>query len=108
VIFDADPTIDPCGEIPMRIEFKRLLIANGPYNLRLRWILPEGWSVEGCKQEIRVPHLRPSCSKLPTTSQEISFTVRAPEKVDYQNRLLLEVTCFNHVLPSIIPITILG
>ena len=108
VIFDDAPSIEPNGEVRMRILFKNGLGGSGPRHLSLRWILPEGWSIEGCKREVYVPHSRPSIATEPRTSAEIAFTVKAGENVEFRNRLILEVTCENHIMPALIPVTLLG
>ena len=108
VIFDEDPSVAPGGAVPMRIQFDQRLYGTGPRHLQLRWILPEGWSIEGGRQEVYLPHSRPSRSAEPRNASTISFTVRAGERVDFQNRLILEITCVNHVMPALIPVTILG
>jgi len=108
VIFDDEPSVMPGEGARMRIRFRRMLAGTGPVRLQLRWILPEGWSVEGCKKEVYVGHSRPSISPYRSDTAEISFTVRAGEVVDFQNRLILEAVCPGHPMPALIPITILG
>jgi len=108
VIFDDEPSIEPNGRIRMRIRFTRGFRGTGPVRLALRWILPEGWSIEGAKREVYIPHVRPSIAEKPDASEEISFTVCAGDAVAFSNRVILEADCFGHNMPALIPITILG
>ncbi|MGM9652362.1 MAG: ADP-ribosylglycohydrolase family protein [Eubacteriales bacterium] len=108
VIFDDDPTVAANGSVRMRILFKNGQNCRFPRHLNLSWYLPEGWSVEGCKKEVYLPHTRPSIASEPHTAKEISFIVHAGDKVDFQNRLVLCADCIGYPTPALIPITILG
>ena len=108
IIFDREPTVTPGEELPMRIVFKNQLSGTGPRHLQLRWILPDGWSVEGCKNEVYVPHSRPSIANSSHTRAEISFSLRAGEKVDFRNRIILEITMEGHPTVGLIPIVVMG
>ena len=108
IIFDREPTVTPGEELPMRIVFKNQLSGTGPRHLQLRWILPDGWSVEGCKNEVYVPHSRPSIANASHTRAEISFSLRAGEKVDFRNRIILEITMEGHPTVGLIPIVVMG
>ncbi len=108
VIFDADPSVDPFGTVPMRIRFTKTLGGTGPLRLQLKWYLPDGWSVTGARQEVYVPHTRPSIAEEPSNAKEIAFTIAAGEKVDFRNDLVLSVNYVGHPKPALIPITILG
>lgn len=107
IIFDADPTVEPNGEVPMRILFKAG-IGNRPRHLKLDWYLPEGWSVKGVKKEVYLPNTRPSVATEPRSAAEIAFAVVAGEKVDFRNNIVLSVSIEGHPKPALIPITILG
>lgn len=110
VIYDADPSVEPNGEIPMRIEFNKKSGRNtvGPSHISLRWILPEGWTVSGAKKELYISHNRPSIATLPDLQSTLSFTIHAGEDVAFCNRIILEAIYEGHPMPMLIPITIYG
>ncbi len=107
IIYDDEPEIAPGGEIRMRAVFTSPWPGIGPAYLTLRWILPEGWSTD-CRQHVQLPHCFPDFVGDRRPRNEISFTLRAGERVEAVNHLILQVICDGHPTPSCIPVEIFG
>lgn len=60
---------------------------NMPRPVSMRWLLPEGFTAEGRKNALLPRHDNHNGGKV-----QLSYTVRAGETVDGENRLVLEVT----------------
>ena len=117
VTWDESPDIVPNGEIGVTVSFTnkplniqtgrhratKLVFGNEPYFLKFRWLLPEGFSVDGARS---APLTRKDsrCSG----SVDVHFTVRAGESVEAQNRLVLEVEADGRCLPGYIPLMLIG
>ncbi len=99
---DRAPVITPEGTLSgnIKIAHKRM---PEPKHFRLRWILPEGWWVEGHKNlytaEIRMWHRQ---------LEDGAFVIHAGENVEAVNRVVLEVSTVGRPEPLFIPITIMG
>ena len=112
VIFEKAPTITANGECKIKVTFttKPIVRRNWPYlgnipmYMEFKWHTPEGFAVEGPAGE-RFTHRSPHCQGEYT----VEFTVRAPEKIEAMNRLLLEVRFpTRHLTDSVIIINLLG
>lgn len=104
VELEHQPEITPLGTISGRINIKdaRMQIAR---QFHLRWFLPEGWSVS-CKSF--VPALEPLEYNNRTRLATAEFTITAGEKVDANNRLVLEVSSESRPSCVYVPIVLLG
>ena len=117
VTWDECPDITPNGEIGVMVNIAskkvaverrgsprvRLIYGNAPYFLNFRWILPEGFSVDGMRNAT-VPHINAHG----TGEVDVHFTVRAGDRVESLNRLVLEVVADGRCLPGYIPLTVMG
>lgn len=120
VCFAADvtvsptPDITPGGEVKVGIRFQNILQENNPYNLTLRWLLPEGFTVEGGRRALILDEQNAHTSKcrywgwgdFPTASVE--FVIKAGDKVEAVNRAVLEVVAEGRPNIMYIPVTLLG
>ncbi len=80
--------IAPLGEIKVDVMFRNdRVYDNMPHPLTMRWILPDGFSAEG-KKNILLPHHDSHNGG----KAHLSYTVKAGECVQAENRLVLEVT----------------
>ncbi len=102
---DSDPDVAPLEEkkVHLRIVNDVLGYGNIPYNLRFRWLTPDGFSVSGAKWA-RLLH-RDAHSEAVT---ELDFTVKAPECVDALNRIVLEITADGRPSAAYMPLVLLG
>ncbi|MBO5269281.1 MAG: ADP-ribosylglycohydrolase family protein [Clostridia bacterium] len=117
VIWDESPEIAPGGEIGVTVRFenkvrRNLMVAgssstspygNSPYFLSFRWMLPDGFSVEGARG-VNLSHKNPHNPGV----AEVHFTVRAEQGVSSVNRLVLEVVNEGRCLPTYIPLVLIG
>lgn len=101
------PEIAPMGEIPVNINIihKHHNHEDMPYLVSLRWILPDGFTVEGGKQNLLLPqwtrhHIEPHI--------ETDVVIKASEHVDTVNRIILEVSINGRPTLVYCPITLLG
>ncbi len=107
VTLDRAPEITPLGEIGVKLRFENNVDTheNSPYNISLRWIPPEGFTAEGGKRALRIPQ-RSSHDRLPHV--ELEVTVRAGERVEAVNRVVLEVLFDGRPTAMYIPVVLLG
>ncbi len=107
VTLDRSPDIAPGAEIGISVRFENEWEKheNSPYDLALRWILPEGFSVEGAHSSLRLPQ-RSAHDPEPFVEERV--TVRAGERVDHVNRIVLEVLFCGRPTDMYIPIVLLG
>ena len=105
VTLDRAPDIAPLGEIGAEIVFRlNESLDNQPRALTLRWLLPEGFSVEG-KQSLMLHHINAHC---PTGSDTLHIRIKAPEAVAAKNIILLEVMDEAHFTPLYIRFPLFG
>ena len=82
------PEIEPCGELGMHVAFRNnRAYENIQQPLKLRWILPEGFTVSGKSTALLQrfdDHNEPVA--------EIDAVLCAPDCIDAENRIVLEVT----------------
>jgi hypothetical protein len=117
VTWDSAPDITPNGEIGVTVTFQsrktryekpgcprtKLAFGNAPYFLNFRWLLPEGFTVEGVRNAT-LSHVNAHG----TGTCEVRFTVRAGERVEALNRLVLEVVADGRCLPGYVPLVLVG
>lgn len=77
--------------------------ADIPYNLRLRWLLPDGFAVEGPKSVRLVQKTVHGGG-----SVEETFTVKAEDNIAPVNRLVLEIEIDGRLVVGYIPVVFLG
>ncbi len=106
VSYDGAPDIAPFGEKKVRIHLSNNTVAYGNilYYLNLRWLLPEGFTVEGGRDSIRLCNQNAHYEGV----YDVEFTVRAGERVAPVNRLVLEVTADGRSASAYAPVILLG
>ena len=109
--FDGDPEISPMGEKKLTVTFKNRYIkyqktplGNMPYSLTLRWLGTEGFTIQG-KTCVIMPH---KSSHYLDYNVSVDVTIRAGEKVQPINRLVLEISAIGRGMPTYLPITLIG
>jgi len=96
--------IVPMGEVDIHIDFSsKLAYDNQPYTASLRWILPEGFSVDG-KKSLFIPGLDIHTDPM----AKYDFTLKAGENVAPENRIILEVTSHGRHTVMYISFILLG
>jgi len=107
VVLDEAPDIEPTGTIRVEVTCTNnwRVYDKSQYNLTLRWLLPEGFTVEG-KQTLHLPRYSSSHSPLANVSTE--FAIHAGDHIAPVNRCILEIVGEGRVTPMYIPITLLG
>ena len=109
VILPGGPDIEPDGSVPVEINIYNNVLwyqhENSPYNLSLRWILPEGFTVEGGKRAVYLDE-RSSHSQNP--SAKVNVKINAGEKVEAVNRIVLEIVAEGRPTAVYIPVVLLG
>ena len=112
VVFADAPTVTPNGECKLSVTFSTKskmqrgwpYLGNIPLYMEFKWHTPEGFAVEG-PAGVRFTHRSPHCDGTVT----LDFTVRAPEKIEAFNRLILEVSFpARHLTDTAILINLLG
>ena len=103
-VLDRAPEIAPEGEIGV-VAYVRAHRSLGDdiLNLKCRWWLPEGFSVEGRKTAI-LPNINPHEKGIVT----LNFKLRAGENVDQINRCVLEIVAEGRFASLYIPVVLLG
>lgn len=92
--------------IPVKVEFFNHIDYTGsiPYQLRLRWILPDGFTASAPKALVMLPHRNERYD----ASSSIEFTLTAGEVVDATNRAILEVLVDGRPSCAYIPVVLIG
>lgn len=106
VCFDGDPEIAPNGQKKIKLHFENNCDVYGgiTYNMSLRWILPEGWTIDG-KNTLMLPHIT---IRNPHPSLDAEYTITANENVASINRLILEIVTAGRPTVGLVPIVIMG
>jgi hypothetical protein len=105
VALDSAPDIEPMGEkrVTVNVYNRRYVLDNKPYNLTMRWWLPDGFTARGKQTAILFhgnSHNPCSC--------KLEYTLTAGETVAATNRCVLEIYAEARTVPMYIPITLLG
>ena len=105
VVLDSAPDIEPLGEkkVTVTLTNYRYVLDNKPYNLTMRWWLPEGFTVKGRQTAIlfhKNSHNPGACT--------LEYTLVAGESVAATNRCVLEIVAEGRPAPMYIPVTLLG
>ena len=79
-----------------------------PYNLNLRWWLPEGFTVEGKKSTLLYHTISREGSPGRVPYKDIRCVIRAGEQVNAINRLVLEVMTDGRPTAVYVPLQLLG
>ena len=105
VSYDGDADIKPNGKKVIHLHFINNYYKFGriPYMMNLRWILPDGWFVDGPKC---VQLLHPTAHSDATS--DVDFTVFSSERTENINRIILEITTDGRPTAGLIPITLMG
>lgn len=107
VTLAESPEIEPFGSCKLHIDFvnKGGGHENAPYNLTLRWLLPEGFVQKSGRNALRIAHATShSLEKMVSAD----FEITAGESVNAMNRIVLEVVADGRPTILYIPITLLG
>ncbi len=105
VILPGDPKINAGESMKLRVRFENNFERFGDLNpifLKLRWILPESFSVKG-ERCLRMPHLNSHYNGIIESEFEITA-----ESTDSVNRLVLEAIPDGRLTPAYIPIILFG
>lgn len=105
VMLGGDPKIAPGEERKIKIKFKnnhKELFESYPHFLKLRWLLPDGFSVSG-ERCIRLPHENAHYDG----EYEAEFVITA-ENTEPINRLVLEVVAEGRLTAAYIPVVLFG
>ena len=103
VDFDTEPRIVALGELKCFVTVKHLNNFGRQDQYNLKWYLPDGWSVSGRKNLFANAHFSDNHD-----FEKTEITITAGEKVEGNNRIILEVTNADHAMPILVPIIILG
>ena len=105
VVMDSAPDIAPLEEkkITVTVSNHSAALDNKPYNLTLRWWLPEGFSVNG-RQTATLPRR----DRRYPGSCTLTYTLTAGEQVAAVSRAVLEIVAEGRPTPMYVPITLLG
>ncbi|MCL2646827.1 MAG: ADP-ribosylglycohydrolase family protein [Phycisphaerales bacterium] len=100
--FDGPPQIQPNAEIALKVTVTHTRCVS--YNrYELRWLLPEGFSVISGKTNL--------IAKWGRGADNVNIAevkIKAGEKVQPINRLILEITSPSRAVPLLVPITLLA
>lgn len=107
VTLDKAPDVEPDSEIGVKIIFTNLHLENEPYNLSLRWILPEGFHMVKGKKAIVLDAIS-AHTEGHLQKTETHAVIRAGETVEAENRLVLEIVAKGRSIVQYVPILLLG
>ena len=96
------PSIAPGASIDVTVTVRNAI--PGPKHLHLRWLLPDGFTVSGGRQDLYLPDRTMHNAGV----AEVTFTITAGEKVDYVNRPVLEVVCDGRPTVGYLPVVLFG
>ena len=104
--YDGTPEITPNGEKKIHFTLKNnfTVYDNKLYNLELRWWLPAGFTVEGERKRITLPHFNAHQK----AKCEFDVIIKAGDTLDAINRCVLEVNASGRSIPLYIPIVLLA
>lgn len=102
VEFDEKPVVQPGGTLTGAISIERHTF-NEQRHYLLRFITPEGWSVEH-QHNLFAPSLSSEDFRHASTK----FTIHVGENVEANNSIIGEITCPGHHTKIFLPIQILG
>ena len=103
-VLDRAPEIAPEGEIGVMAYVRaHRSLGDDILNLKCRWWLPDGFSVEGRKTAI-LPNINPHENGITT----LNFKLRAGQNVEQINRCVLEIVAEGRFSPLYIPVVLLG
>ena len=104
IALDKAPEIAPNEEIGLTVFFNsKCCFEDEPRNVRMRWILPDGFTASG-RKTLMVHGFNPhSCGQA-----EARFVIKAGEEVDAMNRAILEIITEGRCTPMYISVPLLG
>ena len=104
--FDRSPDVTPMDEINLHLHFfsKDMIYDRTHYSFRLRWWLPDGFSVEG-KQSFTLHYKE---SRHYNGTADLDVKIRTGEQVEPTNRCVLEIIADGHPTPMYIPFILLA
>ena len=118
VTYDRSPDIAPGEELGVTLTFihrthKRerrhaSYLGSAPYNLNLRWWLPDGFTVEGKKSTLLYHNTSREGYPGRVPYKEVRCVIRAGEQVNAINRLVLEVMTDGRPAAVYVPLTLMG
>ena len=98
VEYDRAPEITANGEISVKVTVQNKFLSQKHFDIS--FLLPEGWTAEGERQNISVKQKRKSTS--------VSFVLRANENVQAKNRAIIQIACEGHPEVALVPLVIFG
>ncbi|MGM9626254.1 MAG: ADP-ribosylglycohydrolase family protein [Eubacteriales bacterium] len=104
VCFASDPVIAPGQSVDITVHFRANPVFPDPKHLRLRWLLPDGFTVSGGRRDVYLP--ANTMHTYAVASQ--TYTVTAGDCVEAANRLVLEVSCNGRPTVGYLPVVLLG
>ena len=102
--FDREPVIAPNDEIKVKLSVRMIPECSQQNHFYVRWILPEGFRADG-PSNLYAPE--PHCIE-PVPRDSIEVTITAGDYVEPQNAVICEISAPDQILPTYIPLTILG
>lgn len=99
VEFDRAPDVAPNSEIEAKVTLRYKLSAQKQFNLR--WLLPEGWTVEGPSTVCATVYQWPS-------PESVVCKIKIGDKVEAKNRAVLEITNSGRADVGLVPLVFLG
>ena len=113
VTYDRAPDIAPGEELGVTVSFihhvaykmrNSSAFGNIPFAMTLRWWTPDGFTVEG-KHSLVLEH---NTSHHRNPQKDLHFTIKAGERVEAQNRLVLEVVTDGRPNACYVPLVLMG
>jgi len=115
VLFNVDvtlsngPDIEPGKAVPVKIDiynnFHSYTHENSPYNLSLRWLLPDGFTVTGGRKAVFLDEASPHDNNPHAT---VELEINAGEYVNAVNRAVLEIVAEGRPTAVYVPVVLLG
>lgn len=102
VEFDEKPVIAPGGELRGRVTILAHTLPEQKH-YRLHFYAPDGWQVDSQKNLFT-----PALHSTFTHNASTAFAIRAGERVEALNRIVLEITCPGRPTALLVPLCIMG
>lgn len=104
VTLAGEPVLSAMDEIGVSVSLQaKISLEDEPRDLKLRWILPEGWSATG-RRTVMLHGFDPHA----TGHRTLDFVIRAGETVEAENRVVLEISETGRFAPLYCSFVILG
>ena len=104
ICYESNLEVSPSSDFKLKIiVFGNDRLGNSPYNISLRWLLPDGWTVTSPSR-----HYQNARTWRYAAQSEFEAILHIGEKVEPINRIILEMVFDGRPTIGLIPINVIG